>query len=333
MADDHRDDADNEITRIVQRPGPRQVPVQVGPVQVGPRPPAAPPHQPPPVNPPAPRLPASPFAQAPGAVPPFAPTPVAVPGGVPRSPLQASDDPDATRVAPRPAAPAPAPPRAGLTPPRPLSPSPISPSPVPSPVAPAPIAPIAVAPAAAPQPVAPAAPPAAVDPVVVDERRVMTVPKAMPRVEPVVGWLVVIKGPGRGAARELVKGRNSLGSDADQLLVIDFGDPAIARRGHVFIVYDEEGREFFIEDGKQKEVVRLNGRLLTETRQLSHGDEIRIGATTFRFVALCGADFDWSEEAAAKPPAVEPEPTAPAAEAMVKGDDLEPSESEPELPG
>lgn len=114
-------------------------------------------------------------------------------------------------------------------------------------------------------------------------------------IDPVVGWLVVIKGPGRGAARDIVTGRNSLGRAAGQDIRIDFGDPAIAPQGHLYIVYDEEGREFVVEDGKQKVVVRLNGKLLTETMPIGNGDDLRIGATTLRFIALCGPGFDWHE--------------------------------------
>jgi hypothetical protein len=115
-------------------------------------------------------------------------------------------------------------------------------------------------------------------------------------VEPVVGWLVVVKGPGRGAARGLVTGRNAIGSAATEAIPINFGDPAIVPHGHAYIVYDDEAREFVVEDGKQKIIVRLNGRLLTETMPIAHGDHLRIGATTLRFVALCGADFDWSDD-------------------------------------
>ncbi len=121
-------------------------------------------------------------------------------------------------------------------------------------------------------------------------------PSALDPIEPVVGWLVIVKGPGRGVARQIVTGRNGIGSAAGQDIQLDFGDAAIAPQGHAYIVYDDEAREFVVEDGKQKIVVRLNGKLLTETMPIGHGDELRIGATTLRFVALCGADFDWGEE-------------------------------------
>ena len=42
-------------------------------------------------------------------------------------------------------------------------------------------------------------------------------------------------------------------------------------------------------------MVRLNGRPVLSTEELTHGDIIRIGETTLRFVALCGTDFTWDD--------------------------------------
>lgn len=153
----------------------------------------------------------------------------------------------------------------------------------------------------------PSATPAAVAPPVVAQPAVVAVapaPSVAPA-EPVVGWLVVTKGPGRGASLALRGGRNALGAAPGQDLQLAFGDPAIAASGHAFLVYDEEARAFFIEDGKKKELVRINGRLLTETRSIESGDEIRVGATTLRFVAFCGPAFDWSAADAPTPAAPE----------------------------
>jgi hypothetical protein len=184
-------------------------------------------------------------------------------------------------------------------------------TPAPLPVEPAPLAPaLVLTPPAAQAPLPVAAPiPAAVwaeEPKVADPAAPITVagvpivapvePLKPVEIDPVVGWLVVVKGPGRGVAREVVSGRNGIGSGVGQAVRLDFGDLAIAQQGHAYVVYDDEAREFFAEDGKQKIVVRLNGRLLTETMPIRHGDELRIGATTLRFVALCGAEFDWGDK-------------------------------------
>lgn len=275
------DDDDKEATRIIARPGPKSLPFRVETPIAAPR---AEPRLDRPAPPPLPTPPPAP-APAPAAAP--------APAGVVQPPAR-----PAVIVPPvgRPAVMQPpgGPARAGRSP---LVAPPVVdlPGATPKPVTAPPAAPAAVVPP--PQPPAAAVAPA---PAV-----------AAAAIEPVVGWLVILKGPGRGASLTLRTGRNALGAAPGQDVQIAFGDPAIALVGHAFIVYDEEARAFFIEDGKKKDLVRVNGRMLTETRPLAAGDEIRIGATTLRFVAFCGADFDWSE----------PQPAAPAAADAATPDD------------
>jgi hypothetical protein len=260
------DEDDKEATRIIARPGPKQVPFRVEPA-VAPAAPAVPEPRPEvrgevrgEVRP----VPARPAV----IVPPVGRPAVMVPPGGParagRSPLVAPP------VVALPGA---------ATPPTPVQPQPVVPA---AAVTPPPVVAVPVAPAPA-APIVPAT------------------------VDPVVGWVVVVKGPGRGAALALHAGRNSLGAALGEDLRLAFGDPAIAASGHAFLAYDEEARVFFIEDGKKKELVRVNGRMLTETRPLAAGDEIRVGATTLRFVAFCGPDFDWAQpDAPASTPAEAP---------------------------
>ena len=51
--------------------------------------------------------------------------------------------------------------------------------------------------------------------------------------------------------------------------------------------------KFFLGHGGKSNLVRLNGRPVLSTEELSHGDAIRIGETTLKFIALCGDDFNW----------------------------------------
>ncbi|MEJ1158483.1 FHA domain-containing protein [Prosthecomicrobium sp. N25] len=332
MPDKRPEDQDNEPTRIVQRPGPKNIPVQLGgggqppaaPTPVSPRSPLEPPPipggpfdpvgsnleatqlapkprmEPPrrpvaPGAPPVPPVPVSPFQAAPPPPQPVAPPPVAV------QPGQPPYVPPAPSVPPLPAGTVVQP---GGYPPHGQPRQPTHPPMMERPMA---DMPMAEKPMMAERPM-PAERP------MMAEKPAPAAPAPAPRrppapVDPVVGWVVVIKGPGRGASREIYSGRNAMGADPEQLIPLDFGDPAIAPRGHAFIVYDNEGREFLIEDGKQKELVRLNGSVLSTTRPIRHGDEIRIGATTLKFVALCGPDFDWADQAAA-PPASRPAPSS-----------------------
>lgn len=346
MSDKRPEDQDNEPTRIVQRPGP-QSPVQLGggipgagPTPVAPRAPApvdlppiaprpAPPvYDPPPasLDPDATRVASKPRLTPPGQpVPrPVAPPVSVQPASVPPAPVPpVAAQPIPVQPAPRPVAP------------QPVSPAPAAQVPPPAYAAPEP----APAPYVPPPPAAPAMEAKhAMAEAMMDKgmaEKPMTMEKAMEKptaarrpapADPVVGWVVVIKGPGRGSSREVYSGRNAIGSDPEQLIPIDFGDPAFARRGHAFIVYDNEAREFFIEDGKQKELVRVNGRLLSETSRMHHGDEIRIGQTTLKFVALCGPEFDWADQNAPKSDAA-PKETAPKEPMMAKEPAMAPKDT------
>lgn len=110
-----------------------------------------------------------------------------------------------------------------------------------------------------------------------------------------VGWLVIVDGPGRGASFTLATGVSQIGRGEDQAVTLDFGDTSISRQGHAVIAYDPELRKHFLGHGGKVNIVRLNDRPVLSTEDLSDGDRIRIGETTLRFVAFCGAEFDWSE--------------------------------------
>ena len=110
---------------------------------------------------------------------------------------------------------------------------------------------------------------------------------------PVVGWLVVIAGPGIGRALEFSYGLNKIGRDSDQNICVDFGDAKISRRHHAAVEFDPRDRKFYLSKGEN--LLYLNGeRVGTGTeRELSTGDQLTIGDTTLQFVAFCGPGFNW----------------------------------------
>ena len=115
---------------------------------------------------------------------------------------------------------------------------------------------------------------------------------------PVAGWVVVVKGPGRGAFRPVFVGMNSVGRDPGQRVSLSFGDESISREEHAFITYDEEQRTFYLQHGGKSNLVRLAGQPVLSPIELKENDLIRIGRTTLRFVACCGPDFSWTDEVA-----------------------------------
>ncbi len=111
-----------------------------------------------------------------------------------------------------------------------------------------------------------------------------------------VGWLVIIKGPGRGTSFVLQNPVSSIGRGAGQTITLNFGDDTISRQNHAAVAYDDEMNACFLGFGGKANLVRLNGRPVLTTEQLTHGDVIRIGETDLKFIGLCGPDFSWQDE-------------------------------------
>jgi hypothetical protein len=113
--------------------------------------------------------------------------------------------------------------------------------------------------------------------------------------EPVVGWLVVLEGPGRGGHRPVYGGSNTIGRSANQRIPLDFGDQAISAEQQAFLVYDTRKRVFqLVPNLGRPNLVHLNDQALLMAAELKARDRIQMGETTLLFVPLCGPDFDWS---------------------------------------
>ena len=108
------------------------------------------------------------------------------------------------------------------------------------------------------------------------------------------GWIVVIDGPGRGASFTLQNGVSQIGRGEEQTVRLDFGDTSISRNNHAAVAYDDETGKFYLGHGGKSNLVRLNGKPVLSTEEMSDGDEIRIGETSLKFIALCGDEFTWS---------------------------------------
>ncbi len=113
--------------------------------------------------------------------------------------------------------------------------------------------------------------------------------------DPVVGWLVVVGGPGIGQYRPIFEGNNTVGRSAQNRIAIDFGDDAISGEEQAYIRYDSSDRSFlFVPNLAKTNVVSLNERRPTAAVELQAMDVITMGRTQLVFVPFCGPDFDWS---------------------------------------
>ena len=113
--------------------------------------------------------------------------------------------------------------------------------------------------------------------------------------DPVVGWLVVVGGPGIGQYRAIFEGNNSLGRATSNRIAVDFGDDAISSEEQAYIRYDSGERSFlFVPNLAKTNVVSVNDKRPTAAVALSAMDVITVGRTQLVFVPFCGTEFDWS---------------------------------------
>ena len=111
---------------------------------------------------------------------------------------------------------------------------------------------------------------------------------------PVVGWLVVIDGPGRGKSVPLGYGMNPIGREASNRVVLPFGDMQISRTKHATVTYDPRGRKFFIQHGESSNLTYVGELPVLSPVELKSGEIIRLGDTTvLKFIPLCGDEFNW----------------------------------------
>ncbi|MCB1668895.1 MAG: FHA domain-containing protein [Pseudomonadales bacterium] len=113
----------------------------------------------------------------------------------------------------------------------------------------------------------------------------------------VVGWLVVVEGPGRGMSKPLGYGMNPVGREEETGVQLNFGDEEISRKAHCQIAYDHKNKKFYIQHGGGQNLTYLGNEPVLSSSELHKDATISIGNTTLKFVQLCGDDFDWEQQA------------------------------------
>jgi hypothetical protein len=112
-------------------------------------------------------------------------------------------------------------------------------------------------------------------------------------VEPVVGWLVVIAGPGKGNSLKLGMGMNGIGRNHDERVCLDFGDDEISRKSHALVTYDPKSNKFYAQHGGGVNLTYLNDSPLLQPLELTGKEIISLGNTKLCFVPFCDNEFSW----------------------------------------
>ena len=111
--------------------------------------------------------------------------------------------------------------------------------------------------------------------------------------DPVVGWLVILDGPGKGNCINLGFGVNGIGRNETNRARLDFGDEEISRDSHALLTYDPKNTKFFIQHGNGKNLTYVGEDPVLQPRELIDKNIISLGNTKLMFVALCSEHFQW----------------------------------------
>jgi hypothetical protein len=111
-------------------------------------------------------------------------------------------------------------------------------------------------------------------------------------VEPVVGWLVCVRGPEEGRDYRIRSEHNRIGRDRLMDICLR-GDNRVSRDTHAIVTYDPRQNQFRVSPGHARGIIYLNGRLLDSPSPLRPRDIIELGDTGLQFVPFCGERFQW----------------------------------------
>ena len=112
--------------------------------------------------------------------------------------------------------------------------------------------------------------------------------------DPVVGWLVCVKGVHFGESFCIGTGKNSIGRNSDNRIVV-WADKTVSRVKHALIVYEPKKKQFYLQPGDSSGLTYLNDEYITESKIMKAHDVVELGESKFVFIPLCGDNFSWED--------------------------------------
>lgn len=112
--------------------------------------------------------------------------------------------------------------------------------------------------------------------------------------EPVVGWVVCVKGVHFGEDFKIKSGRNFIGRSAGMNICLS-GDKSVSRDKHAILTYDPKSNTFLIQPGDSSELCYLNDEPVLIPVKLKANDKITLGETELVFVPFCSESFKWNK--------------------------------------
>ncbi len=113
--------------------------------------------------------------------------------------------------------------------------------------------------------------------------------------EPVVGWLVCIRGVHFGEDFKIKSGRNFIGRSGSMNISLS-GDKTVSRDRHAILTYDPKSNSFLIQPGDSSELCYLNDEPVLIPAKLKMNDRITLGESELIFIPFCSDSFSWEKK-------------------------------------
>ncbi len=115
------------------------------------------------------------------------------------------------------------------------------------------------------------------------------------KIDPVVGWVVCVKGSYYGQSFALHSGKNKIGRSQEFDIRL-LNDDSVSRSCVASIVFDTKAASFSIMPGESDSLCYVNGEALYDRRTLTGYEQIELGDSEKNmlvFIPLCGERFTW----------------------------------------
>ncbi|MGP1348924.1 MAG: FHA domain-containing protein [Stomatobaculum sp.] len=118
--------------------------------------------------------------------------------------------------------------------------------------------------------------------------------KVLAEQDPVVGWLVCVKGQLYGRDFRLKTGRNFIGRDFSMDVSLE-GELTVSRDRHAIVVYEPKQNVFLATPGETKELVYLNGSVVLVPTVMKKNDILQVGEVLLMLQPFCDETFTWKD--------------------------------------
>jgi hypothetical protein len=113
--------------------------------------------------------------------------------------------------------------------------------------------------------------------------------------EPVVGWLVCVKGEHKGEGFILRAGRNSIGRNLEMDVRVA-KEGSVSRNKHAILTFEPKKQIFLVQPGEGSGLTYLNDELVLAPQEIKDYDRLTLGKAEFLLRSFANERFNWDQE-------------------------------------